>query len=69
MPPKAKQTDAAGHPSASTAARFPRDLLLRRHGFAIAARPRGKPAVWVRHGKAYTEREALDAIGAAETTA
>ena len=41
-----------------THARF-RDALLRKHGYAIHARPRCGPVLWERGGKVYREREAL----------
>jgi hypothetical protein len=43
--------------------RHPQDRALRRHGFAIHARPAKGPAVWVKEGRLYTEAEALEAAG------
>jgi hypothetical protein len=43
--------------------RHPQDRALRRKGFAIHARPRKGPAVWVKDGTLYTEAEALEAAG------
>jgi hypothetical protein len=48
-----------GHPSQSTAGRFPEDQALRRRGYAIAARPKGREPVWLLHGVRFTQSEAL----------
>lgn len=56
-----------GAPSASTADRFIADRLLRRQGFSIHRRKKGLPVLWVRDGKVYVEKEALQmAMGMGE---
>lgn len=61
-----RYTDSAGapaddvaHPWACALDRFPNDTLLRLAGFEVAARPRGKEAVWRRAGKVYGQAQAL----------
>lgn len=39
--------------------RFPNDQKLRRRGFVLRHRPKGKPAVWSRGKALYIESEAL----------
>jgi hypothetical protein len=39
--------------------RLPTDQRLRRHGFAIFSRPKGRPAVWIRGKALFIESEAL----------
>lgn len=46
------------HPSVDQTGRHPTDAALRAHGFSIYARPPGRPPVWVRDGKQYTQSAA-----------
>lgn len=50
------------HPSASREKRFPRDLLLREHGFRIHSRPQKGPVLWHQWGWVFTEEHALELI-------
>lgn len=38
---------------------FPRDQLLRKHGFRIYSRKQGEEAVWVKDNRQFTESGAL----------
>ena len=42
-----------------TSDRWPKDQRLRAFGFVILARPKHGPNIWGRHGKEYTEADAL----------
>lgn len=61
MPPPGL-LDIARAAYARTKGTHPSDQRLRKAGFAIHARPRGRHAVWRRAGKFYAEPEALDLI-------
>ncbi len=45
------------------------DMVLRRHGFSIVARPKGGPPLWAHHGDVYTEAEAMHQVCAEERDA
>lgn len=55
----ANEKEATESTWAERADYHPRDRLLRRHGFRIAARPKNRPAVWTKAGESYTEAEAV----------
>jgi hypothetical protein len=52
----------APHPSVDLTDRHPTDAALRAHGFSIWARPAGRPPVWVRGGKQYTQAAAVSMV-------
>ena len=61
MFPKNEEMELTGKRTfEDTTNRFPRDQLLRRHGFVLKCRPKGKEAIWMLGDTPYTESEALD---------
>lgn len=48
-----------GHAFAEPPGRYPKDDLLRNHGFRIHARPKGGEPVWERDGAVLPQGEAL----------
>ena len=42
--------------------RFPRDQLLRKHGYKIHARPKDQEPTWEKNGKLYSQRKALRSL-------
>lgn len=64
---KRKNTDSevvkeSDSPSQDYSMRFALDQLLRKHGFAIAARPANSSAIWERNGKRYSQAEAAKTL-------
>ena len=53
-------------PSVDRSRRHENDARLRAAGFAIHARPKKGPAIWIKGGVLFPEREALDKLGAQE---
>ncbi len=61
-PKKCDDDVPPGHPFAETRNLYPRDILLRKHGYRIASRPRQGAATWSLAGVEYTEAQALSQV-------
>lgn len=57
LPPP--EDESYGHPSHDTSNRFEVDALLRRHGYKIVERRKGKEAIWLLSGVRFSQSEAL----------
>lgn len=61
MPPPSDRPDTA-HAFADRTGRFACDQLLRANGFRVVARPKQGQARWVKGGKVYTFKRALNEL-------
>jgi hypothetical protein len=61
---RAEPTDEGAweHPSRDRSDRFAVDALIRRNGYSVFRRREGKPTLWSKDGRVYSQGQVLDAI-------